>query len=150
MRAVFYFHKNHYRKEFNNMSEARKIKVVLLEPCKTARITEIDASLEGMQKVVEGYIESFSPFEEQVCIVCNEEGKINGMRPNRSVCGKDGKMIDIIFGTAFICNCNGENFGSLSDEQANRYRKQFQYPEMFLRDGSGIKAVKFNADRDVR
>ena len=61
------------------MSDERKIKVVLLEPSKLAHSVEIDASLEGMQKTVGGLIEPFYPFEEQVCIVCNEESKINGM-----------------------------------------------------------------------
>ena len=84
------------------MSE--KIKVVLLEPGKLARTAEIDASLAGMQKVVGGLIEPFYPFEEQVCIVCNEESKINGMRPNRSVKNDDGVMVDFIFGPAFICD----------------------------------------------
>ena len=45
------------------------------------RTAEIDASLAGMQKTVGGLIEPFYPFEEQVCIVCNEESKINGMPP---------------------------------------------------------------------
>ena len=97
------------------MSEEKKIKVVLLEPGKLARTAEIDASLAGMQKVVGGLIEPFYPFEEQVCIVCNEESKINGMRPNRSVKNDDGVMV------AFICDCRGENLDSLSDEQIDRY-----------------------------
>ena len=80
------------------MSE--KIKVVMLEPGKLARTAEIDVSLAGMQKVVGGLIEPFYPFEEQVCIVCNEESKINGMRPNRSVKNDDGAMVDFIFGPA--------------------------------------------------
>mgnify|MGYP003197984914 CR=1 FL=1 len=67
------------------MSEEKKIKVVLLEPGKLARTAEIGTSLEDLQKIVDGLIEAYYPFEEQVCIVCNEESKINGMRPNRSV-----------------------------------------------------------------
>ena len=103
------------------MENEKKIKVVLLEPGKLARAVEIDASLAGMQKVVGGLIEPFYPFEEQVCIVCNEESKINGMRPNRSVKNDDGVMADFIFGPAFICDCRGENLDSLSDEQIDRY-----------------------------
>ncbi len=76
------------------MSDDKKIKVVLLEPSKLARSVEIDASLEGMQKTVGGLIEPFYPFEEQVCIVCNEESKINGMHPNRSVKNDEGIMVD--------------------------------------------------------
>lgn len=78
------------------MENEKKIKVVLLEPGKLARATEIDASLAGMQKTVGGLIEPFYPFEEQVCIVCNEESKINGMRPNRSVKNDDGVMVDAL------------------------------------------------------
>ena len=48
------------------MENEKKIKVVLLEPGKLARAVEIDASLAGMQKVVDGLIEPFYPFEEQV------------------------------------------------------------------------------------
>ena len=47
----------------------RKIKVVLLEPNKLARIKEIDASLEGMQKVVGGLIEPAYYFDDPVCMV---------------------------------------------------------------------------------
>ena len=67
------------------MSEEKKIKVVLLEPGKLARTAEIGTSIEDLQNAVDGLIEPFYPFEEQVCIVCNDEGKINGMLPNRSV-----------------------------------------------------------------
>ena len=77
------------------MENEKKIKVVLLEPGKLARAVEINASLAEMQKVVGGLIEPFYPFEEQVCIVCNEESKIKGMRPNRSVKNDDGVMVDL-------------------------------------------------------
>ena len=130
------------------MSEEKRIKVVLLEPGKLARAAEIDASLEGMLKIVGGMIEGFYPFEEEVCIVCNDEGKINRMPLNRAVYGEDKEMIDIIAGTAFICDCQGESFGSLSDEQIARYKKQFRYPEIFLRAGDKIEAFPINPDRD--
>lgn len=57
----------------------REIHVVLLEPGKLARPASIDASLESYQKIVGGMIEAFYPFEEPVCIVCNEEGKLDGL-----------------------------------------------------------------------
>ena len=60
------------------MSEEKKIKVVLLEPGKLARTAEIGTSIEDLQNAVDGLIEPFYPLEEQVCIVCNDEGKING------------------------------------------------------------------------
>lgn len=129
------------------MENEKKIKVVLLEPGKLARTAEINASLAGMQKVVGGLIEPFYPFEEQVCIVCNEESKINGMRPNRSVKNDDGVMVDFIFGPAFICDCRGENLGSLSDEQIDRYGKMFRYPEHLARVNGTLFGIPYRRER---
>lgn len=124
------------------MKEER-IRVVLLQPGQLSKITEIDASLEGMQKTVGGLIEPFYPFEEEVCMVVNDEGKLGGMRPNRAVYGENNEMLDIICGSAFICDCSGENFASLNEEQLARYAKQFRYPEQFFRIGDEIKAVPY-------
>ena len=125
------------------------IRVLYLQPGKLARVTEIDASLEGMQRAVGGgLIEPIYPFNEEVCLVCNEEGKINGMRPNRALYDEDHRMIDIICGPAFLCDCSGENFSSLSDEQLERYRKQFRYPEAFFRTDDGINAVPYNPNKE--
>lgn len=76
----------------------KKIKVVLCEPGKVARVAEIGTELSDLQRVVGGLIEPYYPFEEQVCIVCNDEGKYNGMRPCRAIYGEDREMMDIIFG----------------------------------------------------
>lgn len=62
-----------------------KIKVVLCEPGKVARVAEISNTLAGLQKTVKGDIEQFCPYEEAVAIICNEEGKFNGMMPNRAI-----------------------------------------------------------------
>ena len=130
------------------MNEEKKIKVVLLEPGKLARAAEIDASLAGMQKVVDGLIEPFYPFAERVCIVCNEESKINGMRPNRSVKDERGVMVDFIFGPAFICDCRGARLGSLSDEQISRYTKMFRYPEHLVRLNKTLLGIPYHPQRE--
>lgn len=80
----------------------KKIKVVLCEPGKVARVAEIGTELSDLQRVVGGLIEPYYPFEEQVCIVCNDEGKYNGMRPCRAIYGEGREMMDIIFGPFFI------------------------------------------------
>ena len=115
--------------------------MVLCEPGKVARVAEIGTELSDLQRVVGGLIEPYYPFEEQVCIVCNDEGKYNGMRPCRAIYGEDREMMDIIFGPFFICDCSTPYFGSLNKEQLERYKKQFQNPERFFRVGGEIKAV---------
>jgi len=69
----------------HDASKPRTIKVVLVEPGKLARPAEIESSLAGLQQTVNGSIEAFYPFEEEVCIVCNEEGKLTGLPLNRAV-----------------------------------------------------------------
>lgn len=125
-----------------------KIKVVLLEPGKLARATGIDASLEGMQKVVGGLIEPVYCFQEPVCCIVNEEGKITGLDLNRGIYDEKKQLVDIIAGTAFICDCSGENFGSLTDEQLKKYSKQFKYPEKFFKINDQIKGVPFNPNKN--
>ena len=124
-----------------------KIKVVLLEPNRMAKVTEIEHSLEGMQKVVQGDIQAIYPFEEDVCIVCNEEGKIDGLPLNRALYDENHEIYDIIAGPAFICDCSGESFGSLSEEQIKKYSRQFMRPERFFVTDNGIKAVPFQPYR---
>lgn len=121
-----------------------KIKVVLCEPGKVARVTEITNTLEGLQTTVEGDIEAFYPFEEAVCIVCNEEGKFNGCAPNRAVYGENKEILDVIFGTFFICDCSGQNFGSLDREQLERFAKQFRLPEKLISVNGKILSVPYN------
>ena len=237
-----------------NASKPNTIKVVLVEPGKLARQAEIPASLEGMQAAVKGSIEPFYPFEEEVCIVCNEEGKINGMPLNRAVYmdvveevdvtyedmvsrfrgqersgtglhitgyivftedsfdkpyplesrtyevssgnkafqpnmggysiyarsidgtdplvrlerymaaehgGKDGwkiercyfknnekEMVDIMAGPFFVCDCSGESFGSLNDEQIKRYTEMFKRPERFAQLGGEILVFPYTPSKD--
>ena len=67
---------------------------------------EVGTSLDAMQQTVGGSIEAYYPFEEQVCIVCNDEGKINGLPLNRAIRDEDtNEIVDIIAGTFFICDC---------------------------------------------
>lgn len=54
-----------------------KISVLLVEPNKYPKMIEIDDTLEAMQEVVGGDIEEYMPFEDEVAIICNEEGKVN-------------------------------------------------------------------------
>ncbi len=121
-----------------------KIRVVLVEPGKYAREAEIGTSLSELQEVCDGLIQTFYPFEEMVCIVCNDEGKINGMPLNRAIKDTEtGELIDIIAGPFFICDCSTENFGSLSQEQMDRFLEQFKNPERFYRIDGEIVAVPY-------
>ena len=123
------------------------IRVVLLEPGKLAKVADIDSSLEGLQKTVDGWIEAVYPFEEEVCIVCNEEGKINRMPLNRAIrC--EGQITDVIAGPCFICSCDKASFGSLSEEQQKKYLKMFKYPEHIMKVNNQVVAFPYNPQKN--
>ena len=125
------------------MDENKTIRVVYVEPGKVAQVIDLGTELEDLQTAVGGNIEPFYPFDEAVAIVCNDEGKYNGMLPNRAVYGENGEIIDVIFGSFFICDCSGESFGSLSEEQINVYKRKFQNPERFFQVNNKIIAVPY-------
>lgn len=81
------------------------MKVVMVEPGQYARAAEIGNELESFQKAVGGLIDCAYPWREKVCVVCNDEGLINGMPMNRAVEGYGA-----LAGPFFICGLSGENF----------------------------------------
>ena len=127
-----------------------KISVLLVEPNKYPKMIEIDDTLEVMQTVVGGDIEEYMPFEDEVAIICNEEGKITGMAPNRAVYEENSReMLDIICGKFFIVYApfEAERFQSLPPDLVEKYREKFKYPERFMRVNNEIVAVPFKPVR---
>lgn len=134
------------------MNRENKISVLLVQPMKKARMVEINDSLEAMQAVVGGNIEEYMPFEDDVALVCNEEGKMNGMELNRGIFAKDGQLQDIIAGPFFVCYApiESENFLSLTPEFEKKYLKIFEFPEQFFRTENGIKPVPFVPESNLK
>ena len=101
-----------------------------------------DEHLRALQEIVGGYIEAIYPYEEEVAIVCNEEGLINGLPFNRSVPGGYGG----VFGTFFICGLGEEDFCSLPPELTERFKKEFRNSEILLGfDGNEAVTLKVSS-----
>lgn len=58
-----------------------------------------------MQELVDGYIEEYMPFEDDAAIVCNEEGKVMGLAPNRAIYDQDGHIQEVIWRQLFHLSC---------------------------------------------
>ena len=76
---------NIYEDTFEKVEAPEKISVILVEPGRYPKLIEIEDTLEAMQSLVEGDIEEYMPFEDEVAIICNDEGKMNGLPLNRAV-----------------------------------------------------------------
>lgn len=124
-------------------SKPELIQVVLCEPTKQARIATITNSLASLQQIVGGYIEAVYPFDDPVAIICNEEGKNNGLELNRALRDERGTVYDILAGTFLIVGLGGEDFTSLTPEHQEKYRKLFECPEVFLSGNGEILVIQF-------
>lgn len=98
------------------------IKGLLVKPYELPEEIEIDNTLEAKQHLVGGYIECVYPTnDDSVVFICNEEGKINGMKLNRDI------GYDVIAGQFIILGDDYENgdFKSLTENQIMKYKMRF-------------------------
>ena len=119
--------------------------VLVVEPMKKPYMKDIDSGLHSLQQEVGGYIEAIYPYEDLVGLVCNEEGKMEGLPLNRAIYSKSGEMFDIIAGTFLIVGLSGDNFAELSSELAEKYAKLFETPELFYSMNGRIEVQKVDA-----
>lgn len=77
--------KTQISERFCDGDKAKTISVLLIQPGKYPKTVAIEDSLEAMQALVGGDIEEYMPFDDEVAIICNEEGKVNGLPLNRAV-----------------------------------------------------------------
>ena len=117
--------------------------VVKLSPGKRAEVLDIPHTLEAMQQQVGGYIEAIYPFEDAAAIICNEEGKLLGLEPNRAIRDSEtGELLDIVCGECFICGLSEENLCSLMEKQVDYYVNLYMNPELFFWNGSKIVIIE--------
>lgn len=128
------------------------MKVLMVEPGKIPYEAELIDDIKSMQETVGGLIEGFYPYDDPVAIVCNEEGKINGLPLNRAIYGEDGQMIDIIAGNFFVAGIGGDSFTDLPENLMDKYMKMFYSPEKFIRVNGEIIVEKmpFEAQEQTR
>lgn len=64
------------------------MKTIIKEPGFPLELIDIPNELKALQQMVGGYIETVTIARDLV-VICNEEGRLNGLPPNCSVCGVD-------------------------------------------------------------
>ena len=115
--------------------------VLVVEPFKEPYEKEIDPGLESLQHEVGGDIEAIYPFDDPVAVICNEEGKLEGLTLNRSLRDEDGEIYDILAGTFLVVGLGEENFDGLSNEQMEKFKERFKTPEQFISIGGEIFSI---------
>lgn len=122
------------------------MKVLKVEQYQLPEVKEIDPGLASLQHEVDGWIEATYPFEDPVAIICNEEGKLNGMDYNRAIRDENGEVQEIIAGPVLIVGLGEEDFTSLSEDMVQKYKRLFAQPEVFLQTQSSLLILPYAMD----
>lgn len=98
-----------------------KIRVVVVPVGQQTEVREVESSLDAMQGLVGGLIQSV-PYGNGLDLICNDEGKLIGLEPNRPIFNGQ----DYVFGQFFFCRTDedGET-ASVTDEDIVRIRREF-------------------------
>ena len=96
------------------------MRVLVVEPERRPELREIDESLESMQEVVGGPLQTSYPFEDTVVLVRNREGSSMELPANRGLRDTDGQICDIVSGTFCLCGIPfNDHFSSLTRSRSN-------------------------------
>ena len=128
------------------MSNENKIRILYVQPGKYPEERFVVNELHPLQQLVGGDIQAVYPWsKDNVALICNDSGKVDGLPLNRCI-----EDYDVIGGNFFICGFSGEEFCSLTDEQFRHYEKLFRDPELFLQTPIGIMPMKCTPDQYKR
>ena len=84
-------------------------------------VIDIPHTLSEMQRLVGGRIEVVEPFADNVMLVCNEDGRIEGKPVNRII--MDG--MDIC-GDFFLCGHDGIGLSDFPEDLIEKYTEVFR------------------------
>ena len=120
------------------------MKVLVIRP-HLAPEMQVLPDLEAMQECVGGTIQAIYPWPEvRAALVCDDDGLIHDADWNRYIC--EGVAIK---GAFFICGIGEEDFTDLPDDLADRFKREFRDPEVFIRTPHGVVVMNKNGVRAV-
>lgn len=106
--------------------EENHLRILKVEPGEVPYEKEITNDLHSVQEEVGGGLFQPVSLGDGIVLCCNEEGKLNGMPPNRWLGD------DIVCGPFFLVGDDGEgDFISLTDEQVAQCQEMFGEPMQF-------------------
>ena len=121
--------------------------VLVVEPRKPPYTAEIPVGLDGLSDAVGGPIAATYPFDEQVGLICNDEGRNMGLELNRALYDGRGQAYDVIRGTFVIAGLGDGCFTSLPEDLVEKYSRRFQTIEIYAQVGN--RTLMFQVPQDT-
>ncbi len=101
------------------------MKILAVKTGELPEIIDIEHSLDAESEFVGGYIQTVF-LSSTAILVCNDDGKVIGLKPNRIISG------DFIAGDFFIVGFDGrDDFCDISDSDAAFYMEFFSSPNSY-------------------
>lgn len=100
---------------------------LIVKPKEKPQLIDIQGTLEELQRLVGGTIDIIDPYEDDIILIFNDNGKLFGLPPNRRI----NDWITI-YGTLLICgrDVDGKTVG-LSNEQVKQYSEIMQFTSVY-------------------
>lgn len=108
--------------------------IVFKEPNKDPVVMQIENSLEAEQKLINGDMQKLD-IEDNLCIICDEEGKLKGKKPNIQ-----HKTYGTIVGNIFVIGEKADKFVSLTEKQIDKYISKLK--EMSIKVYDSYKDIR--------
>lgn len=104
------------------------MEVIYCKVGEPAKLVEVDGTLEDFQKMVGGHIEVVS-YEgiSGLVYVLNEEGKLEGLKPNKSIFGGN----DMIVGDFFVAAIGADDIVGLNERQKEFVMRTVDFGRMW-------------------
>ena len=108
----------------------KKVTAMLLRPGKEAELIRIRPSFEKIEELVGGTADFTWPFNDRICVVVNDTGKLDGLPLNRALRDRGGRIVDIYAGDIVILGCGKRGgFVDLEEDEIGKLFKRFGKPE---------------------
>ena len=107
-----------------------------------SEITGAANELEDLQQAVGGDIEMTYPFDDEVGILLNGNGKFEGLPLNRALYDDHGQVYDAIAGTFLVVGLTEDDFTSLTPGQIEKFKEKYQSPEIFTLFNGELHVMK--------
>lgn len=115
------------------------MRVIRVRVGEEPEVIEIEKGLQSYYKALDvEMIEAIYPFTEPLALICDEEGKINGSKPNRYLVashdGGDNYIADEIYGNFMIVGLSKNNFASVPKRLVDKVLKRITPREVWCND----------------
>ena len=104
--------------------DEKQITIMVMKPGEDPEVKEVADCLKSYREIVRGYIQIVY-LTDDIALVCNEEGKLHGLTPNR--CFDLPFFTDIVVGNIIFVKVDNETgeFDSLTAKDIERLNKAF-------------------------